>query len=102
VDFHAAKTYLSSAIESFNNKPLDVLSAYTPLEVLHGAIPDKNRFKASNQNSCTGKKNCQQTTSMLCFVDALLNSITCLLYLFSELLFICLFKFYRILSLKLI
>ena len=45
LDFHDAKTYLSSAIESFNNKPLDVLSAYTPLEVLHGAVPDKNRFK---------------------------------------------------------
>jgi putative transposase len=44
LDFHAAKTYLSSAIESFNNKPLDALSAYTPLEVLHGAIPDKSRF----------------------------------------------------------
>ena len=45
LDFHDGKTYLSSAIESFNNKPLDVLSAYTPLEVLHGAVPDKNRFK---------------------------------------------------------
>ena len=45
LDFYATKTYLSSAIKSFNNKPLDVLSAYTPLEVLHGAVPDKNRFK---------------------------------------------------------
>ena len=45
LDFHTAKNYLSCAIESFNNKPLNVLSAYTPLEVLHGAVPDKNRFK---------------------------------------------------------
>ena len=28
-----------------NNKPLNVLSAYPPLEVLHGAVTDKNRFK---------------------------------------------------------
>ncbi len=45
LDFHATKTYISSAIESFNNKPLNVLSAYTPLKVLHGAIPDKSKFK---------------------------------------------------------
>ncbi len=44
-DFDAAKIYLFSAIESFNNKPLDVLSANTRMEVLHGAVPDKNRFK---------------------------------------------------------
>ena len=37
LDLEAVKVYIASAIESFNNKPL---------EVLEGAIPDKNRFKA--------------------------------------------------------
>ena len=32
LDFEAVKVYISSAIESFNNKPLNVLTAYTPLE----------------------------------------------------------------------
>ena len=45
LDFDAVKIYLSRSIESFNNKPMEVLTAYTPLEVLHGAAPDKNRFK---------------------------------------------------------
>ncbi len=45
LDFQATKTYLSSAIKSFNNKPLDVLSPYTPLEVLHGDVPDKTGLK---------------------------------------------------------
>ena len=56
LDFDAAKIYLSRAIESFNNKPLEVLSAYTPLEVLYEAVPDKNRFKDQTQNSSAGKK----------------------------------------------
>ena len=33
LDFEAVKVYISNAIESFNNKPLNVLTAYTPLEV---------------------------------------------------------------------
>ena len=67
LDFHAAKTYLSSAIESFNNKPLDVLSAYTPLEVLHGAVPDKNRFKDQTRIAVQERKlsNKQQVCCVL-------------------------------------
>ena len=45
LNFDAVKIYLSSAIESFNNKPLDLLTAYTPLEVLHGADPHKTDLK---------------------------------------------------------
>ncbi len=67
LDFHAAKIYLSSAIESFNNKPLDVLSAYTPMEVLHGAVPDKNRFKDQTRIAVQERKlsNKQQVCCVL-------------------------------------
>lgn len=47
--FEAVKTCLPLAINSYNNKPLIILSAYTPLEVLHGSPPDKNRFKESSK-----------------------------------------------------
>ena len=33
LDLKAVEVYISSAIESFNNKPFNVLTAYTPLEV---------------------------------------------------------------------
>ena len=56
LDFEAVKAYISSAIESFNNKPLDVLTAYTPMEVLEGAIPDRNRFKAQNRIAVQERK----------------------------------------------
>ena len=39
LDFEAVKLFISNAIESFNNKPLDVLTAYTPLEVLGRSYP---------------------------------------------------------------
>ena len=67
LDFHATKTYLSRAIKSFNNKPLNVLSAYTPLEVLHGAVPDKNRFKDQTRMAVKERKllNKQQVCCVL-------------------------------------
>jgi hypothetical protein len=67
LDFHATKTYLSRAIKSFNNKPLNVLSAYTPLEVLHGAVPDKNRFKDQTRMAVQERKlsNKQQVCCVL-------------------------------------
>ena len=56
LDFEVVKVYIASAIESFNNKPLNVLTAYTPLEVLEGAIPDKNRFKAQTRIAVQERK----------------------------------------------
>ena len=67
LDLKAVEVYISSAIESFNNKPLNVLTAYTPLEVLEGAIPDKNRFKAQTRIAVQGRKlaNKQQACCVL-------------------------------------
>ena len=67
LDIEAVKVYISSAIESFNNKPLEVLTAYTPMEVLDGAIPDKNRFKAQTTLAMKERKlaNKQQVCCIL-------------------------------------
>ena len=67
LDLKAVEVYISSAIESFNNKPLNVLTAYTPLEVLEGAIPDKNRFKAQTRIAVQERKlaNKQQACCVL-------------------------------------
>jgi putative transposase len=68
LDFEAAKNYLSSAVESFNNKPLDVLTAYTPLEVLHGATPDKNRFKYQSKIAVQERKLANKLENLLLYL----------------------------------
>ena len=45
------KYYLATAVEKYNNRPLAVLSGYTPLEVFYGEIPDKNRFAIQRQQA---------------------------------------------------
>ena len=55
-NFEAVEFFLPDAIDSYNNKPLIILSAYTPLEVLHGAFPDKYRFKESSRITVTQRK----------------------------------------------
>jgi hypothetical protein len=74
LDFHATITYLSSAIESFNNKPLNVLSAYTPLEVLHEAVPDKNRFKGQTRIAVR-KESCRTNKKFVVVCRHMLNNI---------------------------
>jgi len=41
----------ATAEEKYNNRPLKVLSGFTPNEVFHGSIPDKNRFAVQRQQA---------------------------------------------------
>ena len=49
LDFEAVKIYISNVIESFNNKPFEVLTAYTPVEVLEGAIRIEENCLTNNK-----------------------------------------------------
>jgi len=51
LDFEHVERYLATAVERYNNRPLKVLSGFTPYEVFHGSIPDKNRFAVQRQQA---------------------------------------------------
>ena len=46
--------------QAYNNTPLMVLSAYTPLEVLNGAIPDNKRFAVDIKEAVAKRKQVNQ------------------------------------------
>lgn len=48
-DFNSLCQYLPQAISDFNNRPHDVLSGLTPLEVLYGKTSDKNAAVVQRQ-----------------------------------------------------
>lgn len=45
-DFKAVVAFLPKAVTNYNNRPHTALFGLTPLDVLHGAIPDRGRFRA--------------------------------------------------------
>ena len=59
-----AETYLSKAIETYNNQPLLVLNGHTPNEILNGANPNKNPFSQAIKASV--KERITQNTSNTC------------------------------------
>ena len=45
LDFEHTQRFLENAVVQYNNRPHSALFGLTPLEVFHGAKPDKNLFK---------------------------------------------------------
>jgi hypothetical protein len=45
LDFEHTQRFLETAVERYNNRPHSALYGFTPLEVFHGAIPNKTLFK---------------------------------------------------------
>ena len=60
--FNSVAAQLPLIKQAYNNTPLVALSAYTPLEVLRGAMPDSKRFTADIKEAVAKRKQANQKT----------------------------------------
>ena len=60
--FNSVLLQISTIKQAYNNTPLMVLSAYTPLEVLNGAVPDSKRFALDIKQAVAKRKQANQKT----------------------------------------
>ena len=61
-DFNSVLQTLPAIKEIYNNTPLVILSAYTPKEVLNGAMPDSKRFVVDIEEAVAKRKETNQKT----------------------------------------
>lgn len=62
-DFAAVENCMIDAVAAYNNKPLLVLSGYSPNEVLQGAMPNSKRFAIDIANAALMRKNSNSSFS---------------------------------------